>query len=239
MIYIYSITNIKNNKKYIGQSINAHRRFEDHIRASKNKNDKNWHLPLYRDIRFYGEENFELKVEDMAEDREEAYRLENEHIISNDTLRNGYNTNVSYHGEKAKEIMDSDRERKYGISKKILEEDLEKHNFTELGEKYGVSDNTIRNWCNRYGIPIKSAHLNSEKSRKEFSKRMKKIAKKSSTTNKAIAMLDKETEEVLIVFESIGSATEYVGGSRSNITKSIRGKEGRRSAYGYKWRYMR
>lgn len=40
--------------------------------------------------------------------------------------------------------------------KEILIKELQKSNFTEVGRKYGVSDNAIRNWCRGYGISDKA-----------------------------------------------------------------------------------
>ena len=31
--------------------------------------------------------------------------------------------------------------------------------FTKIGEKYGVSDNTIRKWCDKYNLPRKAAEI--------------------------------------------------------------------------------
>lgn len=31
--------------------------------------------------------------------------------------------------------------------------------FTKIGEKYGVSDNTIRKWCDKYGLPRKATDI--------------------------------------------------------------------------------
>lgn len=41
----------------------------------------------------------------------------------------------------------------------ILIKDLYDYNgnFTKVGEKYNVTDNTVRKWCNKYGIPNKSS----------------------------------------------------------------------------------
>ena len=38
-------------------------------------------------------------------------------------------------------------------SREILKEEIRKFSFTYLANKYGVSDNAIRQWCKRYGLP--------------------------------------------------------------------------------------
>ena len=57
MIGIYKITNLINNKVYIGQSINIEKRWTRHKSDSKHK-----HEPLYKAIRKYGLENFKFEV---------------------------------------------------------------------------------------------------------------------------------------------------------------------------------
>lgn len=31
--------------------------------------------------------------------------------------------------------------------------------FTKIGEKYNVTDNTIRKWCKNYGLPTKKTEI--------------------------------------------------------------------------------
>lgn len=50
----------------------------------------------------------------------------------------------------------------YGLStrkvtrpnKQILELEIANNNFVQLGKKYGVSDNAVRKWAKKYGIPL-------------------------------------------------------------------------------------
>ena len=58
MIGIYKITNLINNKCYIGQSIDINRRFSSH----KSYKLKNSDYPLYQAFRKYGVENFSFEV---------------------------------------------------------------------------------------------------------------------------------------------------------------------------------
>ena len=41
-------------------------------------------------------------------------------------------------------------------SREVLKEEIRKFSFTYLGDKYGVSDNAVRQWCKRYGLPYKT-----------------------------------------------------------------------------------
>lgn len=60
MIGIYCITNLVNGKKYIGQSKNIDRRWEEHKKCKDNKKD-NLKL-LYQAIRKYGVDNFKFEL---------------------------------------------------------------------------------------------------------------------------------------------------------------------------------
>ena len=51
---IYMITNIINNKSYIGQSIHLRNRLKDHRRRSHYSGDREYNKTFYRSIRKYG-----------------------------------------------------------------------------------------------------------------------------------------------------------------------------------------
>lgn len=92
MVGIYKIENMKNNKKYIGQSICIEDRWKDHTITAHNENDKHYEYPLYRSIRKYGIENFSFSVlelcnEEFLNDREIFWIAELHSHIS----ENGYN----------------------------------------------------------------------------------------------------------------------------------------------------
>lgn len=59
---IYKITNLINDKSYIGQSINIHRRFGDHKSAAFSKNNHKYSYPLSQAFRKYGIENFSFQI---------------------------------------------------------------------------------------------------------------------------------------------------------------------------------
>lgn len=57
--YIYKITNLINNKIYIGKTITTpNKRFKRHISSSFNKNNTGYNCYLHSSIRKYGKENF-------------------------------------------------------------------------------------------------------------------------------------------------------------------------------------
>lgn len=44
-------------------------------------------------------------------------------------------------------------------SKEILEELIKKESFVSIGKKYKVSDNAVRKWCKKYGLPYRKKDL--------------------------------------------------------------------------------
>ncbi len=61
MAYVYVITNNINNKQYVGKTnFSLQKRFQEHIRDSKQQNKE--HRPLYNAFNKYGIENFSIDV---------------------------------------------------------------------------------------------------------------------------------------------------------------------------------
>lgn len=88
-MWIYKITNIQNNKCYIGQSIRpVEQRFNRHLKdAINNKLDTHFS----RAIRKYGPDNFIIEEIDTAENQDELNQKEQYWIRYYDSVKNGYN----------------------------------------------------------------------------------------------------------------------------------------------------
>lgn len=87
MAYIYKITNLINQRSYIGKTENTiQQRFRMHCQDACK--EQNQHRPLYRAMRKYGHENFvieEIEQTDEPNEREQYW------IAYYDTYNNGYN----------------------------------------------------------------------------------------------------------------------------------------------------
>lgn len=139
MIGIYKITNLLNNKSYIGQSINIANRWTEHKRVAFKETDKAYNYPLYRAIRKYGLENFIFEVlEECSEpdlnDREMYW------ISFFNTFNDGYNLTPGGGGQ-----------RKYEIQQ-ILNIYKENNSISATAKVIGCHPNTIRKIVHSFGF---------------------------------------------------------------------------------------
>lgn len=86
-ITIYKYTNIKNNKSYIGQTIDEERRKREHVKSSKS--DSN--LKFHNAIRKYGIKSFTYTPLCTCFSKEEANEMEVHFIEKYDSFFSGYN----------------------------------------------------------------------------------------------------------------------------------------------------
>ena len=88
-MWIYKITNIQNNKVYIGQTIRpVEQRFQRHINDAIH-NILDTHFA--RAIRKYGAENFKIEIIDSAQSQDELNEKEQYWIRYYDAVYKGYN----------------------------------------------------------------------------------------------------------------------------------------------------
>jgi group I intron endonuclease len=93
-IYLYE--NKINHKKYVGQTNNAHLRYNGHKSSAYNEKDKSYHSPLSNAIRKYGLENFDFSIlEEIDDSKDQVYIDEREIYYISEykslTTQEGYN----------------------------------------------------------------------------------------------------------------------------------------------------
>lgn len=89
---IYSITNIINNKKYIGSTAKSfNSRWKKHITNLKNGGHASHHLQ--NSWNKYGEDNFVFTIEEVVDSLDNLLNLERDYIAKYDSYNNGYNEN--------------------------------------------------------------------------------------------------------------------------------------------------
>lgn len=103
MNYIYKITNLINNKIYVGQTRKKiEQRMSEHISASYSNEKKDYNFLLHKAIRKYGSENFVIEVLETVIDENslserEQYWIHQLHSCILDENCRGYN--MTYGGE--------------------------------------------------------------------------------------------------------------------------------------------
>lgn len=98
--YVYTITNIKTEKQYVGITINIKRRKRDHFTALKM--DKHYNSHLQHDFNKYDRDKFKFVViEETTENK--VYKREKFWIKKLNSFRNGYNFNLGGKGAKLDE----------------------------------------------------------------------------------------------------------------------------------------
>lgn len=139
---IYKITNLINNKVYIGQSIEISKRWKAHISYANNKLSKEYNTSIHNAIRKYGENNFKFEIiencrkEDL--DNKEKYWIK---FYDSINRNKGYNlTTGGMGGHKTN-------------CKAVLQYDLEGNFIKEwssiwqVEEELNISANNIRACC--------------------------------------------------------------------------------------------
>lgn len=147
---IYKITNIKNGKIYIGQSINIERRWKRHLSASKNPKRNEYNAPLHIDMREFGDEAFKIEILEEC-DSVKLNEREKYWIEKTGAFQFGYNNSFNAGCNKLRKTYF------------FICNDLENTNLTgrEIAKKYGVSEqmvsaiNTGLRWKHSRKYPIR------------------------------------------------------------------------------------
>lgn len=167
MIGIYKITNLINNKCYIGQSRNIKRRFSNHKSDAFNKKSNQYNYPLYRAIRKYGIDNFlfeiieECEIDKLSE-REQFwilyYKSNNNKFGYNQTLITDYQSGfIKLNKTKLLEIIDlltntkillKDIAKRYNVSLITIKDINQGHSWHNSKLDYPLRKNKIKkNFC--------------------------------------------------------------------------------------------
>ena len=242
MFSVYQITNLINQKKYIGSSVRVKQRWREHINSSKNPNRISYNYPLQCAMRKYGIENFDFKIlKDDFNSKEEMLKYEKEMILFHNTLNCGYN-----------QILDT--EAKY-VAKTNLTNYIEKNkqkcakidknnNILEIYESYhdaalknNLDYNTasnIRNICKG-----KTSSIKDELIFRDLDENNQIIFQpfKPYKGKKAIIVINlNDLHE--IYFDSISEAAELLNTDRWSITQCIQGKKRYSNVKGYIFREL-
>ena len=164
----------------------------------------------------YGIENFSIETIEECLP-EESSEKEKYWIEYYSSFKNGYNATTGGDG-------------KAYIDYELVVKTYNKiQNQTEVAKILNISTDSVRKILKNYNIPIKTSQ---------------ELVKENRS--KAIAMCDKNTQEIIKTFSSLSQAAQYlqeikkskdeVKGIVTHISSVARGK--RINAYGYKWKFI-
>lgn len=214
MYNVYKITNLINNKIYIGvTSKDINKRFNEHITDSRKEKIRN-KRPLQMDIYNFGRDNFKIElIESLNTSKDEAMKIEsfwiNHYNSFNDPC--GYNNTPGGYG---RQKITNEKE------KEIISYYLIKHNIKETALNFNIHEDTVKSILNKHNI--KSLFI----------------------YNNKIKMLNLTDGSLIKIFDNQCYAAKWIiknGLTKSNkvekvsyiIGRAVKGE--RPSAYGYKW----
>lgn len=163
-IGIYKITNLINNKSYIGQSVDINKRWRSEIQNAFNSNTNSYDYPLSRAIRKYGLDNFSFEIIERCE-RKQLNEREKYWIAYYDTYYNGYNQTLG--GDTVLHMCKLTPEQALEIIEILAKDSKGEVNHKKLASMYNVSRDTIqginagRLWYNdKYTYPLHISKYN-------------------------------------------------------------------------------
>lgn len=242
---IYCFTNLINNKKYIGSTINDPKiRYSQHIRKAFSEGDSTYNYPLYNSIRKRGIENYKFEVifeKDCTE--KEIREIEHNYIIKYNTLfPNGYNqtTNtLSPPSSTDPKIAKKNSETKREKSKKIAEVDLNNnilHIWRSLAdcldENYNLIEGNVSKVCSG---KTKSTQGRIFRYLDNNDNLILPNNYQGPTSKRKVLKIDLQTQEILDIYESISAAARAVQCNSSSISRVCSGEK--KTCCGFGWKY--
>lgn len=214
MGFIYKITNLKNNKVYIGKTvISIESRWRGHKCAAKNNLDK---YVLHKAMRKYGIENFIIELIEECKnevlDEKEKYYIKKFHSFLGDEFCNGYNMTL---GGEGKSLID------HSLIYELWDDGK---SISEIAKILNCERNT----------PFKVLLDYENYSTQESNRRAHVLSGKSK--QKPILQLDLNNN-LIREFSSAREAAKITGISRPNIVNVANHRKGNHTAGGYRWEY--
>lgn len=243
MFVVYKITNLKDNKCYIGSSIRVEKRWQQHKNTSQNKNNPHYNYPLYEAFRKDGIENFKFEI--IADNFNSIWDMEEyeQQMIDkyNCLVPKGYNQTRATHSNNI--MSENCQKHIQKISCKCAKVDINE-NIIEIYESYHDAarkngrdgDNeatTVRMVCKG-----DSASCFNGLYFRDLDENEKVISKpiKRSHGKKAIIGININNPEEEKYFDSISEAAEIMKTDRQSLSKCIQGIDRYSNVKGYIWR---
>lgn len=211
MAYIYVITNLINQKQYVGKTTKTiEQRWKTHIADSKRNNIKN--RPLYKAFAKYGIDNFIIQELEYCS-AEEASNKEQYWINKLDTYHNGYNATLG-----------GDSKHYYNYQE-IAKKYLELKTLKATSTFFQCDIDTVRKACLDQNIEIIST-----------SEHNKKKVAMYDLKNNFICNFNSLIEAYQWLYQNHFTLVKTPKGVTSHISAVCKGK--RKAAYKHIWKYI-
>lgn len=248
---IYCISNLVNNKVYVGSSTELKMRWFSHIRELNFGRHRNDHLQ--KAWNKYGKDSFCIEVLEIC-DGKDLVDLANKENYWMEVL-DSLNRDKGYNIDCAGDLHRISEETKTKISKANKghihsEETKQKIRVLKIGVKHttesrrNMSVAINKRWASGWRPSPESVKIQADKRRgqkhtEETKKRLSEISKANNKSKRSIIMMDLNGK-FLKSFNSIVDAARFVNaqinkGSNSHIVDACSGRK--KVAYGYKWQY--
>lgn len=244
MYTVYKITNLINNKCYIGSSSRVEKRWQQHKNDAFNINNNQYNYPLYQAFRKYKIENFKFEIlKNDFQNREEMENYEHLMIIYYNSLSPcGYNQTLNTQNK----AIASENTKKYitSISQKCALVDKNENilqifkSYHEAAEALGY-DRDSRATSVRRVCKGEQGSLNGLIFR-DLDENNKVISKpiKSPHGRKKIIAINVYDIKEKIIFNSITEAAKNLNTDRASIGKCIKGDTRYSVVKGYIFRQL-
>ena len=251
---IYCFTNLINDKKYIGSTIQEPNvRYNQHLYNATHENAHQYDYPLYQAIRKYGLRNFTFEILYQIDCSEEKIReIEQQYIIKYNTLSpNGYNQTldtkhpindiITY-----QKISNTKRKK----AKEVCEVDNNHHilnqwrSIIDCAEDTKIDEKKIAAVCRGerrttkgrvfYWLDENKNIIIPEYLRDEY--KGEKGTTQIQSSSRKVAKIDLQSNQILEIYDTIALAARENNCDNSAISKVCRGL--RNTCGGYKWKYI-
>ena len=246
MGYIYKITNIKNNKIYIGQTIKTRPsdRYSQHRYLANHPEQEKGVSYLHRAMASDGLDNFKFEVIEEIENQQLNDREQYWIKYYNCVIPNGYNITEGGSGTKGYSRPQSikEREKRQKSNKDFYIEHPEaiekaRQRTTELwkNEEYRRKITEGNKKFYKEHPDIFKGENNPMYGKKHTEEALEKIRANAATKKLKIAQLDKDTLEVIKIHDGVKDAERELNVSHGWISKAAKQDK---VAYGYRWKFI-
>ena len=237
---VYQIKNLKNNKRYIGSTIQeVQKRWNQHKITAFNPKSKHYNYPLYCSFRKYGLQNFKFSILQEYSSKEEMEKGQRDYIIKYLTLNKNFGYNQTIQTECAlrdpiirKQLMEK-------ISQKCAKVD-ENENIIETYSSYQEAArlNNMINSANHIRLVCKGEQhsINGNLFFRDLDKNGNVISinhQKNYKNKKSLVGIPLENPSLLVYYSSVSQAAQILETGRDQIQQCIKGSSRYSTVKGY------